>query len=166
MKNDVNKKTIFVHKIHDWLNFTLNDLSKSINIFNVSSNWKLEKIENEITCQINKNKKQSDYTNMNWKNWIREIFACSQNFRIWSFELFLRHEQTNVKICSDELLSDVKKKRNLMDNEWRNKKLSSFNDYFQNNENVDKMIHQNGFIVNVFIDQKSAVLKKFEDKKI
>ena len=82
MKNDVDKKSILTHKIHEWLNFALNDLSKSINIFNVSSNQKLEKIENEITRQINKNKKQSDYTNVNQKNWIREIFVYSQNFEI------------------------------------------------------------------------------------
>ena len=82
MKNDFNKKTIFAHKIHEWLNCVLNDLLKSINIFNISSNRKFEKIENEITHQINKNKKQSDYTNANKKNWIREIFACSQNFEI------------------------------------------------------------------------------------
>ena len=65
MKNNVDKKTIFAHKIHEWLNFTLNDLSKSINIFNASSSRRLEKVENEITSQINKNKKQSDYTNIN-----------------------------------------------------------------------------------------------------
>ena len=34
-----------------------------------------------------------------------------------------------------------KKKRNLADNEWRNEKLSLFDDYFQNDENIDKMIH-------------------------
>ena len=62
MKNNVDKKTIFAHKIHEWLNFTLNDLSKSINIFNTSSHWKLEKIKNKITRQINENKKQIDYT--------------------------------------------------------------------------------------------------------
>ena len=65
MKNNINKKTIPVHKIHKYLNFTLNDLSKSINIFNISPSQRFEKIENEIICQINKNKKQSDYTNMN-----------------------------------------------------------------------------------------------------
>ena len=65
IKNDVDKKTIFAHKIHEWLNFTLSDLSKSINIFDVSSSRRLEKIKNEITRQINKNKKQSDYTNVN-----------------------------------------------------------------------------------------------------
>ena len=70
MKNDVDKKIIFIHKIHEWLNFILNDLSKLINIFKASSSRKLEKIKNEITRWINKNKKQSDYTNMNWKNWI------------------------------------------------------------------------------------------------
>ena len=63
MKNDVYKKTIFAHKIHEWLNYTLNDLSKLINLFDVSSNPKLEIIENEMTNQINKNKKQFDHTN-------------------------------------------------------------------------------------------------------
>ena len=53
-----------------------------------------------------------------------------------------------------------------MDNEWRDEKLPLFNDYFQNNKNVDKIIHQNGSVVEVFIDQKSAVLKKFDDEKI
>ena len=82
MKNKVDKKMIFAHKIHEWLNFALNDLSKSINIFNASPSRRLEKIENEITRQINKNQKQSDYTNANQKNWICEIFAYSQNFKI------------------------------------------------------------------------------------
>ena len=80
--------------------------------------------------------------------------------------MFLRNEQTDVKTCDDELLLDVKKKRNLVDIEWCDEKLSPFDDYFQNNENVDKMIHQNGFVVNVFADQRSTVLKKFEDEKI
>ena len=71
-----------MYKIHEWLNFALNDLSKSINIFNINSNWKFEKIENEMTRQINKNKKQSDYTNVNQKNWIHEISVCSQNSEI------------------------------------------------------------------------------------
>ena len=53
-----------------------------------------------------------------------------------------------------------------MNNKWRGEKLSSFNNYFQNDENIDKMIDQNEFVVNVFIDQKSTVLKKFDDKKI
>ena len=92
------------------MNFTLNDLSKSVNIFNTSSNRRLEKIENEITHQINENKKQSDHTNVNWKDWIHEIFACFRDFEIWLFKLFLRNEQTNVKICDNKLLSDVKKK--------------------------------------------------------
>ena len=65
VKNNVNKKMIFAYKIHEWLNFTLNDLLKSVNIFNINSNRRFEKIENEITHQINKNKKQSDYTNVN-----------------------------------------------------------------------------------------------------
>ena len=101
---------IFVHNIHEWLNFILNDLSKSINIFNVNSNWRFEKIKNEITRQINKNKKQFDNTNANWKNWIREIFTRSQDFKIWLFKLFLRNEQTDVKICDNKLLFNVKKK--------------------------------------------------------
>ena len=46
------------------------------------------------------------------------------------------------------------------------KKLSSFNDYFQNDENVDKMIYQNKSVADVFTDQKSTVLKKFDDEKI
>ena len=58
------------------------------------------------------------------------------------------------------------KKRNLTNNKWCDEKLSLFNNYFQNDENVDKMIYQNGFIVNVFIGQKSVVLKKFNDEKI
>ena len=53
-----------------------------------------------------------------------------------------------------------------MNNKWRDKKSSPFNNHFQNNENVDKMIYQNEFIVNVFTDQKLTVLKKFDDKKI
>ena len=110
---------IFAHKIHEWLNFALNDLSKSVNIFNASSNQRLEKIENKMTHQINENKKQSDYTNVNWKNWIREISTHSQDFEIWLFKLFLWNKQTNVKTCDDELLSEVKKKRNLMGSEWR-----------------------------------------------
>ena len=81
-KNDVDKKTIFAHKIHEWLNFALNDLSKSINIFDISPNRRFEKIENKITHWINKKKKQSDYTNINQKNWTCEVFAYSQNFRI------------------------------------------------------------------------------------
>ena len=59
-----------------------------------------------------------------------------------------------------------KKKQNLMNNEWHNEKLSSSDDYFQNNENIGKMIHQNELVVNVFIGQKSIVLKKFNDEKI
>ena len=141
MKNDVDKKTIFVHKIHEWLNCTLNDLLKLINIFNTNSNQRFEKIENEITHQINKNKKQSDYTNVNSKNWTCEIFACLQDFEIWLFKLFLWNEQTNVKTCDDELLSDVKKKWNLAGSKWCDEELSSFDDYFQNDENVDKMIY-------------------------
>ena len=119
-----------MHKIHEWLNFTLNDSSKSVNIFNVSSSRRFEKIENEIKHQINENKKQSDHTNVNWKNWICEIFACSQNSGICSFELFLRDEQTDVKICNNELLPDAKNKWNFADNKWRDEKLSPFNDYF------------------------------------
>ena len=120
------------NKIHEWLNFVLNNLSKLINIFNTNSNQKFEKIKNKITRQINKNKKQSDYTNMNWKNWIHEIFIYLQNFKIWLFKFFLRSEQTNVKTCDDKLLSNVKKKQNLTNNKWRDEKLSSFNNYFQN----------------------------------
>ena len=86
-------------------------------MFNANSNQKLEKIENEITRQINENKKQFDYTNVNWKNWTREISTYSQNFEIWSFKLFLQNEQTNVKAYDDELLPDAKKKRNLADSE-------------------------------------------------
>ena len=144
----------------------MNDLSKSINIFNINSCQKFEKIKNKITHQFNENKKQFDHTNTNWKNWICEIFACSKNFRIWSFKLFLRNEETNVKTYDDELLFNVKKKRNLMNNKWCDENSSPFNDYFQNNENVGKMIHQKRSIVNIFIDQKSAVLKKFDDEKI
>ena len=59
-----------------------------------------------------------------------------------------------------------KKKRNLTNNKWRGEKLSPFDDYFQNDENIDKMIHQNESIVDVFADQKSVVLKKFDDEKI
>ena len=59
-----------------------------------------------------------------------------------------------------------KKKRNLTNSEWRDEKLSPFDDYFQNGEDIDKMIHQNKSVVIVFIDQKSAVLKKFDDDKI
>ena len=109
MKNNVDKKKIFVHKIHEWLNFILNDLLKSTNIFNASSNRRFEKIENEISHQINKNKKQFGHTNTNWKNWICKIFVCSQDSEIWPFELFLLSEQTNVKTCDDELLFVVKK---------------------------------------------------------
>ena len=54
-----------MHKIHEWLNFTLNDFSKSVDIFNISSNQRFEKIENKITHQINKNKKQFDHINVN-----------------------------------------------------------------------------------------------------
>ena len=82
IKNDVDKKTIFAHKIHEWLNFILIDLSKSVNIFDVSSSRRFKKIENEITHLINKNKKQSNYTNVNWKNLIREISVCLQDFEI------------------------------------------------------------------------------------
>ena len=99
------------------------------------------------------------------KNWTCEISAYSQDFKIWSFELFLRGEQTNVKTCSDELLFDVKKKWNLMGSEWCDEELSPFNDYFQNDENVGKMIYQNESVVNVFADQKSTVLKKFNNEK-
>ena len=53
-----------------------------------------------------------------------------------------------------------------MNNEWRDEKLSSFDHYFQNNKNIDKMIHQNESVVHVFADQKSTVLKKFDDEKI
>ena len=53
-----------------------------------------------------------------------------------------------------------------MNIEWRDEKLSPFNDYFQNDENVGKMIYQNEFVVNVFAGQKSAVWKKFDDEKI
>ena len=117
-KNDVDKKTIFTHKIHEWLNFALNDLLKSINIFNVNPSRRLEKIKNEIICQINKNKKQFDHTNANWKNWAHEVFARSQDFGIWSFKLFLRNEQTDVQTCDDEQLLDAKKKQNLISNKW------------------------------------------------
>ena len=65
MKNNVDKKIIFAHKIHEWLNFVLNDLLKSINIFNVSSNQNFKKIKNKMTHQINKNKKHFDDTNIN-----------------------------------------------------------------------------------------------------
>ena len=34
-----------------------------------------------------------------------------------------------------------KKKLNLMNNKWWDEKLSSFDDYFQNYENVDKIIY-------------------------
>ena len=78
----------------------------------------------------------------------------------------MRNEQTDVKTCDDELLPDAKKKRNLTGSEWRDEELSPSDDYFQNDENVDKMIHQNEFIVHVFTDQKSAVLRKFDDEKI
>ena len=53
-----------------------------------------------------------------------------------------------------------------MDSEWHDEKLSPFDDYFQNGEGVDKMIHQNGFVIYVFTDQRLAVLKKFDDEKI
>ena len=53
-----------------------------------------------------------------------------------------------------------------MNNEWCDEKISPFNNYFQNDENVDKMIHQNGFIVNVFVGQRLTVLRKFDDEKI
>ena len=76
MKNDVDKKSIFTHKIHKWLNFALNNLSKLVNIFNVSSSQKLEKIENEMTHWFDKNWKQFDHTNVNWKNWTCKVFAC------------------------------------------------------------------------------------------
>ena len=59
-----------------------------------------------------------------------------------------------------------KKKRNLTGNEWCDEKLLPFNDYFQNGENVGKIIHQNGFVVNVFVAQRTIVLKKFDDEKI
>ena len=108
-KNDFNKKIIFAYEIHEWLNCALNDLSKSVNIFNASSSQRFEKIENKITRQINKNKKQSDHTNANWKNWICEISARSQDFWIWSFKLLLRNEQTDVKTCDNELFFYVKK---------------------------------------------------------
>ena len=49
IKNDVDKKTIFIHKIQSFMNFILNDLLKLINIFNINLNWKLEKVETEIT---------------------------------------------------------------------------------------------------------------------
>ena len=49
MKNNVDKKTIFVYKIHEWFNCALNDLLKWINIFAVSPSRKLEKIKNDIT---------------------------------------------------------------------------------------------------------------------
>ena len=54
-----------MHKIHEWLNFVLNDLSTSINIFHASLNQRFEKVENKITRQINENKKESDCTNVN-----------------------------------------------------------------------------------------------------
>ena len=101
-----------------------------------------------------------------WKDWAREVLACSQGSGVWSSELSLRGEQTDVRACGDWLLSDAKKGRNLADSEWRGKKLSPFNDYFQNDEDVDKMIHQNEFVADVFTGQKSVVLKKFDDKKI
>ena len=53
-----------------------------------------------------------------------------------------------------------------MNRNWRDEKLSSFNDYFKNDEKVDKMIHQNESVVDVFAGQKSVVLKKFDNKKI
>ena len=90
MKNNNNKKMIFVHKIHKWLNFILNDLLKSINIFNINSNRRFEKIENEITRQINKNKKQSDHTNVNQKDWPREIFAFSQDWNLIIWTIFAK----------------------------------------------------------------------------
>ena len=76
------------------------------------------------------------------------------------------NKQTDVKTYDDELFSDVKKKRNLANNEWRDEKLSSFDDYFQSDEGVDKMVHQSESVVHVFADQKSAVLRKFDDEKI
>ena len=78
----------------------------------------------------------------------------------------MRNKQTNIKTYDDELLFDVKKKRNLTSNKWCDEKLSSFDDYFQNNENIGKMIHQNESIVDVFADQKSTVLRKFVGEKI
>ena len=77
----------------------------------------------------------------------------------------MQNEQTGVKTFDDELLSDVKKKRNFASSEWRNEELSPFNNYFQNDEGVDKMIHRSESVVDVFADQKSAVLKKFDDVK-
>ena len=76
MKNDVDKKIIFFYEIHEWLNYELNDLSKSINIFDVSLSSRFDHNENEITRQINKNKKQLDHTNADWKDWTRETSAC------------------------------------------------------------------------------------------
>ena len=92
MKNDFNKKKIFVYEIHEWLNCALNDLWKSINIFDASPNQRFEKIENEMTRWINENEKQSDHTNVDWKDWICEISVCLQDFEIWLFILFLRSE--------------------------------------------------------------------------
>ena len=92
-----------------WLNCVLNGLSKSINMSDLSPNRRLEKTENEIKRQIDENKKQSDHKNMNWKNWIYKTFVCSQDFKIWSFKLFLWNEQTNVKRCDNELFFDVEK---------------------------------------------------------
>ena len=104
---DVNKKTFFAHQVHEWLNYTLNDLSKALDLFDPGPNEGLEKGENEMTHWINKNKKQFDYVSTFWINRICEVFTHLQNFRIQSFELFLWSEQTNVKTCNNELFFDV-----------------------------------------------------------
>ena len=62
------QKTFVVYKIHEWLNYTLNDLSSQNSVPFVYADWNAEQEKIKMTRWIHKIKKQSYHTNTHWKN--------------------------------------------------------------------------------------------------
>ena len=110
----------------------MDDLSKSIDIFDFSSKWNFEKSENEMTGWINKNKKTIQSHKYKLKKIEFTKFCTDAKFWnsfIWI--VFVKRTSKCQKMWWWVVLQFFNaQKKKVMNNECGNEKLSSSDNYF------------------------------------